>query len=57
MKCGRCQCRIWDRRLKNSGKESYITFANFEGATIETWICEKCSISFLQWFSKESEDK
>ena len=57
MKCGRCQCRIWDGRLKNSGKESYITFANFEGATIETWICEKCSIGFLQWFSKESEEK
>lgn len=57
MKCGRCQCRIMDGRLKNGGKASYITFADFENAAIETWICEKCSIGFLQWFSKEAEEK
>ena len=56
-KCGRCQCGIMDGRIKNGWKASYITFADFEHAAIETWICEKCSIGFLQWFSKESEEK
>lgn len=48
MKCGRCQ-----REIKDNESDSLISFTNLIRAGTKTArLCERCSIGFIEWFSK-----
>lgn len=48
MICGRCQ-----RVIKKDESDSILTFTNFFlRKTTTTELCERCSLLFIEWFSK-----
>lgn len=49
MKCGRCQ-----REIKEDESDSLLSFTNLirlQG-TKTARLCERCSLGFIEWFSK-----
>lgn len=50
MKCRRCQ-----REIKDNESDSLISFTNLIRAGTKTaTLCERCSLEFIEWFSREN---